>query len=316
MKLSAASKRSTAVNNNIGNVTSYLQTQDGVLKTTGKVLDRMSELYTLAQDPTKNADDVSNYGSEFTQLQTELRSLTGETFNGIKLFGADQAAGVIVKVNAAEDGSTTANIDITAKDLAANAGVGKLLAGVTLSANQVTVALESAYATFLASSKNAAAVTAFKAAVTTNVATSAEHTALDTAVDNFATAFTAGTLAAAQFTAMSNAIDAAKTQGTAGAAVTLATLKSGNGLGDITDAIKNVATMRATNGAEQSRLGFASEVLSVNKTNIEAATSRIMDVDVASESTQLARWNILVQAGTAMLSQANQSAQSALKLLQ
>ncbi len=87
-------------------------------------------------------------------------------------------------------------------------------------------------------------------------------------------------------------------------------------LSTITDAIKAVATDRATNGAAQSVLGFASEVLSVNKTNLEAATSRIQDVDVASESTQLARWNILVQSGTAMLSQANQSAQSALRLLQ
>ena len=86
-------------------------------------------------------------------------------------------------------------------------------------------------------------------------------------------------------------------------------------LSDITDAIQNVATFRASNGAEQSRLGFASEVLTVNKANLESANSRIIDVDVAEESTRLARWNVLVQAGTAMLSQANQSAQVALKLL-
>ena len=81
-------------------------------------------------------------------------------------------------------------------------------------------------------------------------------------------------------------------------------------------AIQTVATERAQNGAEQSRLGFASELLTVNKSNLEAANSRITDVDVAQESTQLARWNILVQSGTAMLAQANQSAQIALKLLQ
>jgi flagellin len=74
--------------------------------------------------------------------------------------------------------------------------------------------------------------------------------------------------------------------------------------------------MRATNGSEQSRLGFATELVTVNKANLESATSRITDVDVAQESTQLARWNILVQSGTAMLSQANQSSQIALKLLQ
>ncbi len=87
-------------------------------------------------------------------------------------------------------------------------------------------------------------------------------------------------------------------------------------LSAVTTAIQNVATMRATNGSEQSRLGFASELVTVNKANLEAATSRIVDVDVATESTQLARWNVLVSAGTSMLAQANQSAQTALRLLQ
>jgi len=87
-------------------------------------------------------------------------------------------------------------------------------------------------------------------------------------------------------------------------------------LSSVTTALENVATYRAANGAEQSRLGFASELVTVNKANLEAATSRITDVDVAQESTQLARWNTLVQAGTSMLAQANGSAQTALKLLQ
>jgi flagellin len=100
-------------------------------------------------------------------------------------------------------------------------------------------------------------------------------------------------------------------------AVTSATaLSQISSIATVTTAIENVATMRASNGAEQSRLGFASELLTVNKANLEAATSRIVDVDVAEESTQLARWNTLVSAGTSMLSQANQSAQTALKLLQ
>ena len=83
----------------------------------------------------------------------------------------------------------------------------------------------------------------------------------------------------------------------------------------IKDAIERVATMRAANGAEQSRLGFAGELLTTNKANLEAANSRIVDVDVAQESTQLARWNILVQSGTAMLSQANQTPQTARRLI-
>jgi flagellin len=83
----------------------------------------------------------------------------------------------------------------------------------------------------------------------------------------------------------------------------------------INSAIQAIATLRANNGAEQSRLGFAADVLSINKSNLEAANSRILDVDIAEESAKLARFNILQQAGTAMLAQANQSTQSILRLL-
>jgi len=80
-------------------------------------------------------------------------------------------------------------------------------------------------------------------------------------------------------------------------------------------AIQDLATLRANNGAEQSRLTFAADMLSINKINLEAANSRIIDVDVAAESSQLARFNILQQAGTAMLAQANTSTQSILRLI-
>lgn len=86
-------------------------------------------------------------------------------------------------------------------------------------------------------------------------------------------------------------------------------------ISNITNAIQNLATLRANNGSEQVRLTFAADMLSVNKTNLEAANGRIVDVDIASESANLARLNILQQAGTAMLAQANQANQSVLRLL-
>jgi flagellin-like hook-associated protein FlgL len=82
------------------------------------------------------------------------------------------------------------------------------------------------------------------------------------------------------------------------------------------EALQQVADMRAQNGAEMSRINFAQDLLDINANNLEAANSRIMDVDVASESSQLARFQILQQAGTAMLAQANTSQQSLVKLLQ
>jgi flagellin len=81
-------------------------------------------------------------------------------------------------------------------------------------------------------------------------------------------------------------------------------------------AITQLATDRATIGAYQTRMNFTSEQLTVSRENLSAASSRIQDVDVAEESTQYARYNILVQSGTAMLAQANTIPQSALRLLQ
>ena len=84
---------------------------------------------------------------------------------------------------------------------------------------------------------------------------------------------------------------------------------------EITKAIENVATLRANNGAETSRLQFAREQLQTNNTNLEAANSRIIDVDVAKESTAFARNSVLVQSGSAMLAQANGLSNIALNLL-
>lgn len=86
-------------------------------------------------------------------------------------------------------------------------------------------------------------------------------------------------------------------------------------LTSVKNAITELATYRADVGANVSRLNYTSEQLSVLKDNLAAANSRIKDVDVAEESTQFARYNILVQAGTAMLAQANANPQSALRLL-
>jgi flagellin len=83
----------------------------------------------------------------------------------------------------------------------------------------------------------------------------------------------------------------------------------------ITGAIQTLAELRATNGSQQMRLTFAADALSINKVNLESANGRISDVDIAAESANLARLNILQQAGTAMLAQANQSPQSLLSLL-
>jgi len=86
-------------------------------------------------------------------------------------------------------------------------------------------------------------------------------------------------------------------------------------LTNVKAAINQLATDRATVGANQAALNMYQEQLGVSKDNLTAANSRIKDVNVADESTTFAKYNILVQAGTAMLAQANASPQSALRLL-
>ena len=86
-------------------------------------------------------------------------------------------------------------------------------------------------------------------------------------------------------------------------------------MGYIDTAITAVTTRRATLGAAISRLEHAIDNLSNNAVNTEASRSRIMDADYAAESTELARAQIIQQAGTAMLAQANQRSQSVLQLL-
>jgi flagellin len=239
MKLSAAIRRTEATQANVSNALSFLQTQDGVLKTADKVLVRMAELAQMATDITKQDEDRDLYQTEINNLKQQLASMMDEKFNGVSLFGGETSGTNSIGTNGsltvvvAQEGSTTS---ISALDLAfltaTSSGVGALVSPGTAGGIQVGT----------------------------------QDDALD-------------------------AIDI------------------------LTDAIQNLATLRATNGSEQVRLTFAADMLAINKTNLEAANGRISDVDIASESANLARLNILQQAGTAMLAQANQSNQSVLRLL-
>ena len=232
MKMSASIRRTDATLANVNNSIAFLQTQDGVIKTADKVLSRMSELATLAQDVTKSTNDLALYNTELDQLKGQLNLMVGEKFNGINLFsaGADSTA---------LDADSTMTV-VTSHDGAQNVGI-----------TQVDLNF-----------------------ISTSVGSS-DSDGMD--ISTFA-----------------------------GATTALATIQV---------AIQDLATLRANNGAEQSRLTFAADMLAVNKTNLEAANSRILDVDVADESTKLARFNILQQAGTAMLAQANQASQSILRLI-
>ncbi len=94
------------------------------------------------------------------------------------------------------------------------------------------------------------------------------------------------------------------------------TTGAGQAQTDVEGAIDALATARGTVGANEEKLTYAGNELSVLSTNLAAANSAIKDVDVAQESTNYAKEQILVQSGTAMLAQSNQNPQIVLKLLQ
>jgi flagellin len=88
-----------------------------------------------------------------------------------------------------------------------------------------------------------------------------------------------------------------------------------NALATIDTAIQNVSTARSNFGTAMNRMDFATSNIQTMQLNITAANSRIRDVDVASETANLSRSQVLTQAGTAVLAQANQIPQLALSLI-
>jgi flagellin len=93
-------------------------------------------------------------------------------------------------------------------------------------------------------------------------------------------------------------------------------LSQANALSTLDTAIGNISNLAATLGAVQNRLQYTSDAISSTEENLSASNSRIQDVDMASEMTMLTQQQILQQAGTAMLAQANSQPQLVLKLLQ
>lgn len=327
MRLSANAKRSGSATTNINNAVSLLQNQDGALKVGGKILERMAELQSLWNDATKNAEDKSLYDIEFNALQGQLRSLSEEKFNGVNIFGStathiitsaagDQTLTISAKgVGATGTEGTPSKVTSSAYTTATTAGT-VTIAGITIAVTTADTAT-SMMAKIRDNADLLGKATASLDSLGKLVISNAIYGANDLVISGTASALTALGISAAT-----------TNNGTADTRDKISVLMEAASLGDtfvdgvdldvnevINDAQNEFASYRAHNGAEQNGLNFAAELLTLNKANLEAATGRIVDVDVADESTQLAKWTTLTQAGTAMLAQANQANSLVLKLL-
>ena len=288
LKLASKTNRTAGVIQNVQNSLSYLQVQDSSLQTVGKILDRMSELRTMAQDVTKNSSDIENYSKEFVELQGQLKQIKNETFNGISLFSSgaysatndptiERADNVLTD---AKSGTTT--FHKYGRTLYTHPGGQTNDGSISLNVVNLEHVLQ----------------------VGNLDLTNRTYWDSTNAVGG-ATGVNLGNVEDDQDSTTNNGLTA---DGFIKSILAVS-------VGAFTNAIEKLADARAENGAEQNRAMQVNDLLQSNMTNLEAAHGRIMDADIALESTRFARHNVLVQAGAAMTAQANQLTNVALSLL-
>ena len=310
---------------NANDAISMVQTADGAMVEVESMLQRMRELAVQATSGTNSSTDRTALNTEFQALGAEITRVGGNTqWNGTNII----------------DGAATSG--------AQNFQIGAN-ASQTIGHTFATIGKNSSTATTPTSPGQAAGASQ-KQESTITIAGTADGDVLTGTVNGQAFAFTmsnhdassggfASTVAANDGT---GAIVVTKETGTTfkftGSAnnisFTIENLRVGNGIGaavggmdlttstlansaitNINTEITSLNTSRASAGAVINRLEYAADNLANVSQNASASRSRILDADYASETTELARTQIIQQAGTAMLSQANQAAQSVLALL-
>ena len=293
MKLNGSIDRIKEASNNVSNAISFLQVQDGLLESAANIVSRMGELKGLYADVLKSSSDKATYDSEFADLQGQLYQLSLTKFNGVSIFanatgtaGAPPGNPPLGKTFGTDDGAIIADEQNSMGARVYITEDGSSGSSVTINKTLLLSAL-----TF-----------------TTTVNTDGVTTAAASAIwnDTNAATIAAGVPTTAQV--ISLAIDTSDD----GAALDLGMVDTFT----FNQALENIATARASNGGQVSRLNYAQQNLQSQATNMQAAVGRIMDVDVAEETANLAKQQILVQASASMVAQANTSNNVALMLLQ
>ncbi|BDW11742.1 flagellin [Polynucleobacter sp. SHI8] len=315
---------------NANDAISFSQTASGALSQISNNLQRMRELAVQAANGSNSASDTSLLNQEFSQLQTEVSRIQGSTtFNNVSVFtasdtvfqiGANTTANDRVNMQGTSLTSTmslgtqtitdrtniTGGADIAAALLAASS-TANALSGT---ANQISFLQNAAIDAINGSQKISFATKGnMLTAVTNGVNNSATLTALFTNL-NTATAYgiigtgTGGPVTATDNTSLTAAQTTASGQSLALSAITA-----------LDNALTEVNTASAVQGALQNRFSAVISNLTAFSQSQTAARSRIVDADFAAETAMLSKNQILQQAGTAMLAQANQLPSGVLSLL-
>ncbi|OIU85848.1 MULTISPECIES: flagellin [unclassified Microbacterium] len=319
---------------------SVIQTAEGALTEVHSILQRVRDLAVQAGNDSNNTESRAAITKEAGQLLDELTRISDSTnFNGINLLDGSKS-GLSFQVGANGDNASQISVNLTSanvKTLAADLKNGTLAAtGTRFDFDDTTSGAIDGMGSF---SFTAGTGTAVEKTVTVDLSTKTitngdELVAALNADANFSQSFTATVVkdangVATGYTVRANdgaTVDAATSTSdnvttiTAGAPVTGGLDFSSAGAAKLSiqkldGAITDISAARADLGAIQNRFESTINSLNVSAENLSAAESRIRDTDMAAEMVKFTAKNILSQAGTAMLAQANQANQGVLQLL-
>ena len=321
----------TQAQRNANDGISLAQTTEGALNEVNSNLQRIRELAVQSANGSNSAADKTSIQAEITQRMSEIDRTSAQTdFNGTKVLASDQTLNIQV---GASDGQTI-GIALQKMDTASLSLTGFSVSGLSSAITSFTDTATAGTSTKVDVSGLGALATAMNTAlgVTTN-------TADNISLHGYGT-FTANTEAYASYAIQDSSgnlysitadVDAATGVVSAAAfadATTAATAKTAyttdatagltataNPLAAIDAALAKVDSLRGSLGAVQNRFDSVISNLGTTVTNLASSRSRIQDADYAVEVSNMTRANILQQAGTSVLAQANQSTQGVLSLL-
>ena len=312
---------------NANDAVSMLQVAEGAMSGITDMLQRMRELAIQAISDSNTSADRVALDAEYQQLRAEINRIGGNTqWNGTNLLDGQIGSSGTMTFQVGANASQTVAATFTTMGSTEGTVSSATTTDHGSSAAQVsTITLASG--SFREGDVVSYTIDGKTASFGISIASGAMD-AIDNAVNIASTS--AGTVTAAHASATTVTL----TAGTAGQAFVLDNLQVSRGVaGDvaksdittaasattslttIASAITSVDSARASNGASMNRLDYASDNLQNVAQNTAAARSRILDADYAAETTELARSQIIQQAATAMLAQANAQATSVISLL-
>jgi flagellin len=332
---------------NANDAISMIQTEDGAMIEVTNMLQRMRELAVQASSGTNSSTDRTSLDTEFSALAAQIQQIGDDTtWNGTLILDGAGVSGeqsFQVGANASqtightfavvETGSALGTMSVGARTDATGSAASQYLATALDTGTAVDYQTGDTISFTIDSVYYAGEVTTVSSGQVTGITMHGSSSEITTSATNIASTSGAGNISlvvdaadSLQFvgttvTASTGDFTVANLQITRGLVAAsqvmdISTVQGAtNAIASMDHAIQKINTARASSGAVVNRLEYAADNLANVSQNTSASRSRILDADYAAETTELARTQIIQQAGTAMLSQANQQAQSVLALL-